>query len=158
MPGEGAEAQVIRLARRKAEHVASLEPRADLVIGADTLVVLDGSAMGQPGDAAEAAGMLRRLSGRTHTVLTAMCLLRGGEKAEGVSSTGVTFHRLSDAEIAWYVGTGEPMDKAGAYAAQGIGAVFLRRIEGSFHNVVGFPLDLFYRLLPQIRISLRDLL
>ncbi len=158
MPGEGAEAQVVRLARRKAEHVASLEPRADLVIGADTLVVLDGSAMGQPGDAAEAAGMLRRLSGRTHTVLTGMCLLRDGDRAEGVSSTGVTFHRLSEAEIAWYVGSGEPMDKAGAYAAQGIGAVFLRRIEGSFHNVVGFPLDLFYQLLPQMRISLRDLL
>ena len=102
--------------------------------------------------------MLRRLSGNTHTVFTGVCLLREGfGPAVGVSESRVTFHEMSESEIAWYVGTGEPMDKAGAYAAQGVGAVYLKGIEGSFHNVVGFPLDLFYQLLPSVGLSLPEI-
>ena len=158
VPGESAADQVIRLAHDKAATVSSAFPEADLVIGADTLVVLDDSVLGQPRDEAEACAMLRSLSGRTHTVLTGVCLMsRGDGEACGLSESRVTFCRLKDDEIAWYVATGEPMDKAGAYAAQGVGAVFLESIEGSFHNVVGFPLDLFYRLLPKVGLDLRRL-
>jgi septum formation protein len=157
-PGESPRDQVLRLACDKAEAVLSGETGDALVIGADTLVVLDGLTLGQPRDASEAAAMLRRLSGRTHTVLTGVCLARRERpRARGVSESRVTFHAMSEGEIQAYVAGGEPMDKAGAYAAQGLGAVFLASIEGSFHNVVGFPLDLFYRLLPGVGLSLPDL-
>jgi septum formation protein len=158
LPGEPPEALVLRLAANKARAVATRTRDGALVIGADTLVVLDAMVLGQPLDAAEARSMLGSLSGRTHTVFTGVCLVRNGAgEASGVSESRVTFHQLSQEEIAWYVGTGEPMDKAGAYAAQGIGAVFLKGIEGSFHNVVGFPMDLFYRLLPQVGLDLKEL-
>ena len=158
LAGEPPAEQVVRLAGEKASHVAREYNHDTLIIGADTLVVLDGQAIGQPGDRDEAASMLRRLSGVTHTVLTGVCLLRGdARKAEGLSQSRVTFHPLSDREIDWYLSTGEPMDKAGAYAAQGLGAIFLKAIEGSFHNVVGFPLDLFYRLLPEVGCTLEEL-
>jgi septum formation protein len=171
LPGESPGDQVLRLARAKAAHVAGTEEGAGLVIGADTLVVLGEDVLGQPRDEADAAAMLRRLSGATHTVLTGVCLLGGKvpegrgdastpirrREAVGVSESRVTFHTLDAGEISWYVATGEPMDKAGAYAAQGLSAIFLRSIEGSFHNVVGFPLDLFYRLLPQVGLTLDEL-
>lgn len=158
LPGEAPLEQVRRLAREKALHVAATHPRARLVIGADTLVVLRESVLGQPRDEEEARAMLRALSGATHTVLTGVFLLgAGGRSALGHSESRVTFHDLTEEEIRWYVASGEPMDKAGAYAAQGIGAVFLRSIEGSFHNVVGFPLDLFYRMLPQIGLDLASM-
>ncbi len=158
LAGEAPADQVVRLAGEKAAHVAQEYNHDALVIGADTLVVLDGRPIGQPTDREEAASMLRRLSGATHTVLTGVCLLRGAAgKAQGLSESRVTFHALSDREIDWYLSTGEPMDKAGAYAAQGLGAIFLKAIEGSFHNVVGFPLDLFYRLLPKVGCTLEEL-
>ncbi len=158
LDGEAPAEQVVRLAGDKAAHVAREHDHGSLVIGADTLVVLDGEPIGQPEDRDEAASMLRRLSGVTHTVLTGVCLLRGRTgRAEGLSESRVTFHPLSDREIDWYLSTGEPMDKAGAYAAQGLGAIFLKAIEGSFHNVVGFPLDLFYRLLPEVGCTLEEL-
>jgi septum formation protein len=158
LPGEPPREQVLRLALAKAAAVAATHRQGQLVIGADTLVVLDGEVMGQPRDRDEACSMLRRLSGNTHTVFTGVSLLREGyEPAEGVSESRVTFHEMSESEIAWYVGTGEPMDKAGAYAAQGVGAVYLKGIEGSFHNVVGFPLDLFYQLLPSVGLSLPEI-
>ena len=158
LPDEDPSHQVVRLATAKAEHVATKYNHDSLVIGADTLVVFEGEPIGQPLDAKDAAGMLRKLSGATHTVLTGVCLLRGRSgRAVGLSESRVTFHDLSEGEIDWYLTTGEPMDKAGAYAAQGLGAIFLKAIEGSFHNVVGFPLDLFYRLLPQVGCSLEDL-
>ncbi len=169
LAGETPAEQVLRLARAKAEHVAARRDGYGLVIGADTLVVLGGRVLGQPRDEAEAAAMLGLLSGATHTVLTGVCLLRAIEKgsgrsgveglrreAAGLSESRVTFHPMTEAEIAWYVASKEPMDKAGAYAAQGLGAVFLRAIEGSFHNVVGFPVDLFYRLLPEVRLTIHD--
>lgn len=158
LPGESPLDQVLRLAEAKAAAVASSYTEGQLIIGADTLVVLEGEVMGQPSDEAEACSMLRRLSGRTHTVFTGVCLIRHGHPpACGFSESRVTFHDMTEAEIGWYVTTGEPQDKAGAYAAQGVGAVFLRGVEGSFHNVVGFPLDLFYRLLPKVGCTLADI-
>ena len=158
LPGEVPVEQVRRLAREKALHVAASHPDAALVIGADTLVVLGDSVLGQPRDKKEARAMLRALSGATHTVVTGVFLLGpGGGFAQGDSTSRVTFHPLTEEEIRWYVASGEPMDKAGAYAAQCLGAVFIRSIEGSFHNVVGFPLDLFYRLLPDVGLDLASL-
>jgi septum formation protein len=158
LPEESPEAQVLRLAREKALAVARREPHAEVVVGADTLVVLGGKVLGQPADREEAVSMLRHLSGETHVVYTGVYLRgRGGREAEGLSESRVTFRPMTEEEIAWYVATGEPMDKAGAYAAQGAGAVFIRSIQGSFHNVVGFPVDLFYDLLPQVGLSLEDL-
>jgi septum formation protein len=158
LPGEPPEELVLRLASEKALAVARDRNRGDLVIGADTLVVLEDRVLGQPRSPSEASAMLRALSGRTHAVHTGVCLLRpGGGEAAGRAESQVTFHPLSDREIEWYVGTGEPMDKAGAYAAQGIGAVFLKEIRGSFHNVVGFPVDLFYHLLPRVGLELKEM-
>jgi septum formation protein len=156
LQGESPQDQVIRLAGDKARAVARREPDFDLVVAADTLVALGEKVLGQPADRAAAEAMLRSLSGATHTVFSGVCLLAGGGRvATGLSESRVTFHDLSEQELAWYLETGEPMDKAGAYAAQGAGAVFIRSIEGSFHNVVGFPIDLFYRLLPEVGLSLR---
>ena len=158
LPGESPQDQVIRLAEDKARAVALREPKFDLVVAADTLVALGGQVLAQPVDRAEAEAMLRSLSGATHTVFSGICLMvKGGLAVTGLSESRVTFHDLSDHEISWYLGTGEPMDKAGAYAAQGAGAVFIRSIVGSFHNVVGFPIDLFYRLLPEVGMSLQQL-
>jgi septum formation protein len=158
LPGESPDGQVLRLAREKALAVVSREPGAALVVGADTLVVLGGRVLGQPSDRQEAVEMLRHLSDETHLVYTGVYLRAlGGREAAGLSESRVTFRPMSEDEIAWYVATGEPMDKAGAYAAQGAGAVFIRSIQGSFHNVVGFPVDLFYELLPQVGLSLEDL-
>lgn len=158
LPGEAPEETVVRLASEKAQSVLGATPPGALVIGADTLVVLDGKPLGQPQSEAEARAMLSRLQGRSHTVLTGLCLLHAPFRAaRGLSRSRVTFHPLSEGEIEWYVFTGEPRDKAGAYAAQGLGAVFLASVEGSFHNVVGFPVDLFYRLLPEVGLSLEAL-
>ncbi len=158
LPLEKPEKQVLRLARAKAEAVGKNISGDALVIGSDTLVVIGGRTLGQPRDAAEAAKMLSALSGRTHSVLTGVCLLRPGYKpAAGLCESRVTFHKLSKAQIAWYVSTSEPMDKAGSYAAQGVGAVFIKSIEGSFHNVVGFPVDLFANLLHKAGLTLPGL-
>ncbi len=158
LQGEAPHDQVIRLAGDKGRAVAQRESGFDLVVASDTLVLLGDRVLGQPGDGGEAAAMLRHLSGATHTVYTGLVLITPeGRHATGISESQVTFHALSDQEIAWYVATGEPMDKAGAYAAQGAGAVFIQKIEGSFHNVVGFPVDLFYRMLPEVGLSLRQL-
>jgi septum formation protein len=137
-PGEPARAYVLRVAREKARAVPG-----DLVLGADTAVVLAGEVLGKPRDGADAARMLRALSGTVHEVLTAVCLRRGGARPlelEDVVATEVSFAPLSEEEIAWYVGTGEPLDKAGAYAIQGAGGAFVRSVRGSVSNVVGLPL------------------
>ncbi len=158
LPAETPEEQVVRLARAKAADVAVQAAGDALVIGADTLVVIDGQTLGQPKDANEAQAMLAALSGKTHAVFTGLCLMRPGFPAtEGLSKSRVTFHPLSQREISWYVATREPLDKAGAYAAQGVGAIFLSAIEGSFHNVVGFPVDLFASLLERTGLSLAEL-
>ncbi len=129
---------VARIASEKARKVALARPGA-LVLAADTTVVLDGAPLGKPADAADARRMLRALSGREHTVLTAV-VLAGAAAGRRVVSTAVRFRALTDREIDWYVATGEPLDKAGAYALQGTGGFLVREIEGSHSNVVGLPL------------------
>ena len=121
------------------------------VVGADTIVVVDGAILGKPRDAPDARRMLRKLSGRSHRVLSGMAMVGGGTGSvervrSGVSSTRVFFRKLAEEEIRGYVETGEPLDKAGAYSIQGKGGLLVTRIEGSFSNVVGFPLEVFYKL------------
>jgi septum formation protein len=139
-----------KLAVMKAGAVAKSSQEA-LVIGSDTIVVLDAGILGKPTDAAEAKQMLRSLSGRTHEVISAVSLLKTESPGEITGartfhvSTKVTFSALSDEEISAYVGTGSPMDKAGGYGIQDdLGALFVSRIEGDYYNVVGFPLHSFY--------------
>lgn len=144
---ERPEAHVRRLAEQKARTAYARRPDA-AVLGADTTVVVDDRILGKPRDADDAAAMLRLLSGREHQVLTAVCVITAAAVVE-VACTRVWFSTLSDQEIAWYVASGEPMDKAGAYAIQGLASRFVTRIEGSYSNVVGLPVDLVYRLLTE---------
>ena len=135
LPREHAE----RLARAKAAKVSSLE-RNSVVIGADTIVVVDDAVLGKPRDRTDAARMLAMLSGRTHIVMTAVAVVRGDEIVSDVEDVSVTFRDLSSVEIAGYISTGEPMDKAGAYGIQGFGATIVRRVEGDYFAVMGLPL------------------
>ena len=130
------------LARRKA-HAAAAHYAQGVIIASDTLVSLDGAPLGKPEDTDEARRMLRALSGRVHEVFTGVCLLdaQTGREETAVARTGVAFRDLSDQEIDAYIATGEPMDKAGAYAIQGGAGAFVRRLDGSFENVMGFPVD-----------------
>ncbi len=143
--GETPEAAVERLARAKAAAVAAGGEGLP-VLGADTVVVREGAILGKPASDAEAAAMLRRLSGVTHEVITGVCLVSAGVARAGVERTAVTFASLSEAEIDWYVRTGEPRDKAGAYHVDGRGALFITRIDGSPSNVAGLPIGLLRRL------------
>jgi len=138
LPGEAPAVYVERLAREKAQEVARRHPGA-LVLAADTTVVLEGRVLGKPADAADAQATLRALAGRTHQVLTGVALA-GQTLRTRVVETRVTFRQATDAELAWYVATGEPLDKAGAYALQGIGGFLVQSIEGSHSNVIGLPL------------------
>jgi septum formation protein len=150
--GEPARAMTRRLAEAKAQAVAErfdAVPEEAIVIGADTTVEVQGLLLGKPGSAKAAREMLRRLSGRTHRVVTSVALLRLSDHARKIAteSTRVRFAPMSRNEIAAYVSTGEPMDKAGAYAVQGIGGRFIERIDGCYFNVVGLPLARVYRML-----------
>jgi septum formation protein len=138
LPGEPIAALVQRLAAGKATSGTALHP-GRWVLGADTLVVIDGEPLGKPGTAAVAASMLRRLPGRRHTILTAVALARDDELLEGLDETTVWMATLGEDEIAAYVATGEPLDKAGAYGVQGLGAALLDRIDGDFFSVSGLP-------------------
>ena len=151
--------EAVRLAREKALDVARREGMdGGLYIGVDTVVYMDGRILCQPDDHGHAAEMLRRLEGRTHEVYSGLCLLlTGGFEAAGCSVSRVTFHPMSEKEIEWYVKDGEPMDKAGSYGVQGKGALFVKSIEGSFHNVMGFPVDLFYSLLRELGLEFTSL-
>jgi septum formation protein len=146
LPGEGAKECAERLAREKALAVTRQRPQ-DVVLGADTVVVVGGQILGKPVDAADAARMLRMLTGREHQVITGVCLVAGGQWAVGSETTLVTMSEITEKEIADYVATGEPMDKAGAYAIQGIGSRWIPRIEGDYSNVVGLPVALVCRML-----------
>ena len=146
LPGEQAKDCAERLAREKALAIAKERPQ-DVVLGADTVVVVDGRILGKPLDAADAARMLRMLSGREHQVITGVCLVAGGQWSVASESTSVAFSEITDKEIADYVATGEPMDKAGAYAIQGIASRWIPRIEGDYSNVVGLPVALVWRML-----------
>ncbi|MCX6587068.1 MAG: Maf family protein [Acidobacteria bacterium] len=139
--GEVAQSYVRRLATRKA--VAVGRP-GEVVLGADTTVVVDGEIFGKPVDGADAARMLGRLAGRTHEVITGICLKIGGQLYIDAETTLVRFTSMSEAEIARYVETGEPMDKAGAYAIQGGASRYIDRIEGCYWNVVGLPVARLY--------------
>jgi septum formation protein len=145
-PGEQAKDCAERLAREKALAVAKQRPR-DIVLGADTVVVVDNQILGKPSDTADAARMLRLLSGREHQVITGVCVVAGGQWSVAREATSVTMSEITDKEIADYVATGEPMDKAGAYAIQGIASRWIPRIEGDYSNVVGLPIALVYRML-----------
>jgi nucleoside triphosphate pyrophosphatase len=139
---------VRRLAEEKALAVSSNESdESEAVLAADTTVVLGSEIMGKPVDAVDAIRMLRALAGRKHNVITGVFLKRGTHVAGDVASTDVWVAPMSDAEIAEYVASGEPMDKAGAYAIQGLASRFIERIDGSYSNVVGLPIALVYRLL-----------
>jgi septum formation protein len=138
-----------RLAREKAQAVA--HERSDaVVVGADTIVVVDGDVLGKPRDEAEAAAMLRRLSGRAHVVDTAVAVAHDGRVASAVEEVEVVFRPLSDAAIAQYIATGEPMDKAGAYGIQGYGATIVQRVTGDYFAVMGLPLGLLVTLLREL--------
>lgn len=139
--GESPPAHVLRLSAEKAGLIAAAHP-GSWVLGADTIVVIDGAVLGKPADPEEARQMLKKLSARAHTVFTGFTLVRQAARiaiSEGITST-VIFRAISEDEMAWYVNSREPYDKAGAYAVQGIGAFFIKEIRGSYTNVMGLPL------------------
>jgi septum formation protein len=162
-PGEAAEAYVLRLARQKA--AARGEP-AEVVLAADTVVTLDGELLGKPENPREARRMLARLAGREHRVLTGVALWEPegessrapsqGRRVWGVETTAVRMASLTGEEIDWYVATGEPLDKAGSYAVQGLGGLFVDAVHGNYTNVVGLPLPLTYRLFADLGWDLKD--
>jgi len=141
-PGETPQEYALRVAGEKAWEVADKHP-GTWVLGADTIVEIDGEVLGKPRDAADGQRMLSKLSSRTHQVMTAFALLDGDGRVRvrQVVTSRVTFKPLSDAQIGEYLATGEPFDKAGAYAVQGVGASLIERVEGSYTNVIGLPMD-----------------
>jgi len=178
LPGERARDCAERLAREKALKVWRTHPQ-DLVLGADTVVVVDGTMLGKPADAADAARMLRMLAGRTHEVITGVCMaasvasreprvpsltVSGADECREQNlqvrtssrTTLVTMSDIPDHEILQYVATGEPMDKAGAYAIQGRASRWIPRIEGEYSNVVGLPVALVYRLLQGLKFRFEE--
>ena len=148
LPGEPADRYVMRLAEGKARAVAARQP-GPAVLGADTTVVVDGDLLAKPADAADAALMLRRLQGRAHDVLTGVALGAEGRAHVVLDTTRVWFAPMSDDDIAAYVATGEPMDKAGAYGIQGWAARFVTRVDGSYSNVVGLPVAVVHTLVAE---------
>lgn len=138
LAGETPPQHAERLAREKAARID--EPGA-VTIGSDTIVVVDGDVLGKPRDRAQAAEMLRRLSGRSHVVMTGVAVRFDGRTASGLEEVGVTFRRLSDDDIERYIDTGEPMDKAGAYGIQGFGATIVERVDGDYFAVMGLALN-----------------
>jgi septum formation protein len=159
LAGESPRECVVRLAREKALAVFRSNTQ-QYVLGADTIVVIDDVILGKPRDAEDAVRMLRLLSGRTHAVITGVCVVGPGARGQGPGgsevktaseTTVVSFFELSDEEIRFYVASGEPMDKAGAYAIQGLASRWIPRIEGDYSNVVGLPVALVYRMLRERR-------
>ncbi len=136
-----------RLARGKAETIAAIAGPDTVTIGSDTIVVVDGDVLGKPRDHEHAKQMLRRLSGRSHVVMTGVAVAWRGRTLSGVEEVGVTFRSLSDDEIDRYIDTGEPMDKAGAYGIQGFGATIVDRVDGDYFAVMGLALNRLARLL-----------
>jgi septum formation protein len=143
---EAPAAYVERLAVEKARAVFALRPERD-VLGADTTVTIDGQILGKPEDEADARRMLRMLSGRPHDVHTGVAIVNRSGVRSAVDTTRVWFNPMTDEDISWYVATGEPVDRAGAYAIQGFASRFISRIEGSYSNVVGLPVALVSSIL-----------
>ena len=154
LAGEEPRAHAERLAREKAAVVAGEAPDA-LVIGSDTIVVVDGDVLGKPRSEVEAAAMLARLSGRSHTVMTAVAVSWRGLQRSDVVEVGVTFHAISAEDIEAYVATREPMDKAGAYGIQGYGATIVQRVDGDYFAVMGLPLQRLVRLMAEMGVRYR---
>lgn len=146
-PGESPRAHAERLAREKASAIDA--PDA-VVIGSDTIVVVDGDVLGKPRDRAQAAEMLRRLSGRSHVVMTGVAVWWRGRLESTVEEVAVTFRDLTDREIDRYIDTGEPMDKAGAYGIQGYGATIVERVEGDYFAVMGLALNQLVGLMRRV--------
>ena len=134
------EQEVERLAREKAAAIAALAAPEDIVVAADTIVVCQGEVLGKPKTEADAARMLHLLSGRTHAVMTGLCVQSGARAESLVSRSQLRFRALSDAEINAYIATGEPMDKAGSYGIQGRASVFVEHLDGDYFSVMGLPL------------------
>ena len=153
-PGEDPRREVARVSRRKAEAV-SRQP-GEVVIAADTIVVLENQILGKPRSEEEACAMLRSLSGRQHTVMTAFCLWKDGAADTHVEKTHVRFRSLSDEEIAAYVATGSPMDKAGAYGIQDQAAIFVEALDGDYYNVMGLPLCSLVQMLRNKGVKVLD--
>lgn len=153
--GEAPASYALRMAMQKALAVAK-DRKDGIVIGADTIVLLDGRILGKPQNAEDAKKMLKALSGREHIVITGIGIVDVDNQntMSGEEQTIVYFRRISDEEIERYVATGEPLDKAGGYGIQGKGGFFIRRIEGDYFNVVGLPVSLLYELLQDAKIDL----
>jgi septum formation protein len=140
-------------------QVAAISPPGSFVLGADTVVVIDGEALGKPSDLEDAARMLRLLSGRTHQVHTGICLVRAPDEIEALKheTTLVTFRELDEEEIRSYLESGEPLDKAGSYAVQGLASKFVTHISGCYSNVVGLPVARVYEILkPLMKAEIRS--
>jgi septum formation protein len=161
-PNEAPREYVRRLAREKAERAWEWEPPATagqdecMVVGADTAVVVDGEILGKPIDDADAERMLRRIAGRTHLVQTGVSVRAADGHRDAVAETVVYVNPLADEELAWYLASGEGRDKAGAYAIQGLASRFIPRIEGSYSNVVGLPVEVVGRLLLRTGYGIRN--
>ena len=153
-PGLTPDALVRALASHKAREVAEKCGPDDVVIAADTIVWHDGRVYGKPHSEAEASDMLRALSGNTHEVYTGVCVIRGEKELTAAEQSSVRFRKLTDAEIAAYIASGEPMDKAGAYGAQGLASLFVEGIEGDFFNVMGLPLCRLGLMLKELGVEL----
>ena len=153
-PGLLPEDVVLNLSAQKAREVQVRAGGGCVVIGADTVVSLDGQIFGKPRDAGDAGRMLRALSGREHRVYTGLTVISEGEELQGTEVTAVRFRALTEAEIAAYVETGEPMDKAGAYGVQGLASLFVSGITGDFFNVMGLPLCRLGQMLAQFGVAL----
>lgn len=134
---------VMELASIKAKDIYKKSEKQSMVVGADTVVAYQGQILGKPADEADAKRMLTMLSGQTHEVYTGVCVIEDGKTKTFYEETKVTFYEISDEQIDRYIKTGEPMDKAGSYGIQGKAAVFIKGIEGDYHNVVGFPIARF---------------
>ena len=156
-PEESPRQYVERLATEKAAFVAR-EVTGSIVIGADTVVVINDLLLEKPKDRDDARQMLRRLSGQWHTVLTGLCLIQTdtAKIVSDVESTQVLFHQLTDEDIEWYLDTGEPFDKAGAYAIQGHGSLIVDKVEGNYFNIVGLPINLLRRLAHELGSEVRN--
>lgn len=152
--GASPEETVIALASAKAAEVSAMRPESDIIIAADTIVWCGGKILGKPASAENAYEMLSELSGKTHKVYTGVCVSSGGRSDLRYDVTEVTFRRISPDEIKAYVSTGEPMDKAGAYGAQGLGALFVEKINGDYYNVIGLPVCLLGQMLSERGVSL----
>lgn len=152
LPGETPRGHALRLAREKAQRIA--EPDA-VVVGSDTIVVIDGEVLGKPRDDDDAARMLERLSGQSHTVITAVAVSWNGRVLAEAESVEVTFRPLTDQEIRDYIATREPMDKAGAYGIQGFGATIVARVDGDYFAVMGLPLQRMVALMRELGLRYR---